>query len=190
MKLMRVIGIVGMPGSGKSEAADIARSLGIPIVVMGDIIRKAVVDSDLQNNPGALRSMMIELRKKHGKDVVAERCLPLIKSYRSHDVVVVDGLRSLDEVEVFRREFPDFIIVAVHSSPRTRYCRIQERQRKDDPDSWEEFCKRDKLELRVGIGNVISLADVIISNENTRSEFRENMKRIIAKGATSHQNSN
>ncbi len=190
MRLMKVIGIVGMPGSGKSEAADIARSLGIPTVLMGDVIRKAVADSGLQINPRTLRSMMIELRKKHGKGVVAERCLPLIRSRRSHGLVVVDGLRSLDEVEVFRREFPDFSIVAVHSSPKTRYKRLQERRRKDDPDSWGEFCKRDRLELRVGIGNVISLADVVISNEDTHSEFRENMKRIIAKGTTNDQSSN
>lgn len=190
MKLMKVIGIVGMPGSGKSDAADVARSLRIPVVVMGNIIRKEVLESDQEINSKSMRSMMIELRKKYGKDVVAKRCLPEIRSHKSDSVVVVDGLRSLHEIEAFRQEFPDLAVVAVHSSPKTRYKRLQERRRKDDPSSWEEFCKRDKLELRVGIGDVISLADMIVSNEGTQSEFREKIRRIIARGAANDQGSN
>ena len=39
---MKVIGIVGMPASGKGEVSRIARDLGIPVVVMGDAIREKV----------------------------------------------------------------------------------------------------------------------------------------------------
>jgi dephospho-CoA kinase len=67
---------------------------------------------------------------------------------------------------------------------------LQERRRKDDPGSSEEFCERDKLELRVGIGDVISLADIIVSNEGTQSEFREKIRRIIARGGADDQGSN
>jgi dephospho-CoA kinase len=190
MNLMKVIGIVGMPGAGKSEAADVARSMGIPVVVMGDIVRKGVVDSGRKINTDSLRSMMIELRKKYGKGVVAERCLPEIRSHESDGIVVVDGLRSLHEVEAFRLEFPDFIVIAIHSSPKIRYNRLQERRRKDDPSSWKDFCKRDKLELRVGTGDVISLADIIVTNEGAESEFRKQVKRIIAKWVTNDQSSN
>jgi len=165
MNIMKVIGIVGMPGSGKSEAADVARSMGIPVIVMGDVVRKEVADSGQKINSKTLRSMMIELRKKHGKGVVAERCLPKIRSYKSKDVVVVDGLRSLHEVEAFRLEIPDFTILVIHSSPKTRYDRLRERQRKDDPSSQEDFKTRDRLELRIGIGDVIALADIVVSNE-------------------------
>ncbi|MFA5579215.1 MAG: AAA family ATPase, partial [Methanothrix sp.] len=34
------MGFVGMPGSGKSVAADVAREMNIPVVVMGDVIRE------------------------------------------------------------------------------------------------------------------------------------------------------
>jgi dephospho-CoA kinase len=180
---MKVIGIVGMPGSGKSEAADIARSLEIPVANMGDVIRKEVSDSGLEIRPETLRSMMVRLRNKFGKGVVAERCLPLIHSLASHGIVVVDGLRSLEEVKVFRREFPNFNIIAVHSSPRTRHERLKERHRSDDPRTWEEFCERDKLELSIGIGEVIALADVVVSNEGTQVNFREEVKKSILKVA-------
>lgn len=187
---MKVIGIVGMPGSGKSEAADAARSMGIPVIVMGDIVRKGVVDSGKQINPETIRSMMIELRNKYGKGVVAERCLAKIRSHRSDGLVVVDGLRSLHETEAFRGEFPDFTVVAIHSSPKTRYNRLQYRRRKDDPSSWAEFRRRDRLELRIGIGDVIALADIVVTNEGAQSEFRENIMRILAMGAANDKSSN
>ena len=37
---MTVIGIVGLPGSGKSEAANVAAEMGVPVVTMGDVIRE------------------------------------------------------------------------------------------------------------------------------------------------------
>nr|MDO8134357.1 AAA family ATPase [Candidatus Njordarchaeum guaymaensis] len=180
---MKVIGIVGMPGSGKSEAADVARSMSIPVVNMGDVIRKEVSDSGLEIRPETLRSMMVRLRKKFGKGIVAERCLPLIRSLGSHRIVVVDGLRSMEEVEVFHREFPNFKIIAIHSSPKTRHGRLMERHRSDDPKTWQEFAERDKLELSIGIGEVIALADVVVSNEGIQVGFREEVKKSISKVA-------
>ena len=176
---MRLVGIVGMPGCGKSEAADVARSMGIPVVVMGDIIRKEVRESGARIGQESLRKTMIELRRKFGKGVVAERCLPLLRAMGRQKMVVVDGIRSPDEVEVFRREFPDFFVVAIHSSPRTRFQRLHERRRGDDPDTWEQFCERDKIELGVDIGNAIALADAIVINEGDQSEFRKNVRKIL-----------
>jgi dephospho-CoA kinase len=176
---MRLVGIVGMPGCGKSEAADVARSMGIPVVVMGDVIRRAVRESGARIGQESLRKMMIELRRKFGKGVVAERCLPSVRALSRHKIVVVDGIRSPDEVEVFRREFSDFFVVAIHSSPRTRFHRLHERRRGDDPDTWEQFCERDRIELGVDIGAAIALADAIVVNEGDQSEYRENVKRIL-----------
>ncbi len=39
---MRIIAFVGMPASGKSKAAKVARKRGIPVIVMGDSVREAV----------------------------------------------------------------------------------------------------------------------------------------------------
>ena len=44
---MNVYGFVGLPGSGKSEAAAVARDLGIPVVTMGDVIRQECRDRGL-----------------------------------------------------------------------------------------------------------------------------------------------
>jgi dephospho-CoA kinase len=184
---MKLVGIVGMPGCGKSEAADAARSMGIPVVVMGDVVRNEVRESGARIGQETLRKTMIELRRKFGKGVVAERCLPLVRAMRRHKMVVVDGIRSPDEVKVFRREFPDFFLIAVHSSPRTRFHRLHERRRGDDPDTWEQFCARDEVELGVDIGDAIALADTIIVNEGDHLEFRENVKKTLKEVANNDQ---
>ena len=40
VKTMKVIGVTGLPGSGKSVVSRIAKKLDIPIVRMGDVIRE------------------------------------------------------------------------------------------------------------------------------------------------------
>ena len=40
---MKIIGLVGLPGSGKGEASRIARQQGLTVLVMGDVIRQEVV---------------------------------------------------------------------------------------------------------------------------------------------------
>ena len=176
---MKVIGIVGMPGSGKSEAAEVARSMDIPVVNMGDVVRKEVSDSGLEIRPETLRSAMVRIRKRFGRGVIAQRCIPLIRALTSHETVIVDGLRSLAEVKVFRRQFPNFSTIAIHSSPRTRRERLEGRHRSDDPATWEEFCERDELELSIGIGEVIALADIVVSNEGDQAVFRKEVKNAI-----------
>ena len=37
---MKVIGVTGMPGSGKGVASGVARSLGFKLIRMGDVIRE------------------------------------------------------------------------------------------------------------------------------------------------------
>jgi dephospho-CoA kinase len=71
----KVLGIVGMPGSGKSEAANIGREYGFDIVVMGDMIRREVARRHLEPTPENVGRTMLELRQQHGPAIVAQLCL-------------------------------------------------------------------------------------------------------------------
>ena len=39
----RLVVVVGMPGSGKGVFSDVARGSGIPVYVMGDIVREETI---------------------------------------------------------------------------------------------------------------------------------------------------
>ena len=79
--------------------------------------------------------------------------------------IIVEGIRSHHEVEMFKESFDDFIILSIFANPAIRFERLKNRMREDDSQDYAEFQKRDFDELGFGIGNVISLSDKIIINE-------------------------
>jgi dephospho-CoA kinase len=179
-----VIGLAGMPGSGKSLVVETAREEGYAVVIMGDIVREETEKRGWELTPKNVGKVMLELRKTGGNSVVAEKCVPKIKQSKT-ERVIVDGIRSLNEVAVFERYFSRFSLVGVHSSPETRFNRLNRRHRSDDPSEWKLFQERDMRELGVGLGNAIALAEYLITNENgkdsTKSKVRGILRRIEEK---------
>ena len=59
---MKVIGVVGLPASGKGEFSKIADGMGILVIVMGDMIRKAVKERGLDPTDANLGAIANKLR--------------------------------------------------------------------------------------------------------------------------------
>ena len=173
-----VICLAGMPGSGKSIIVEVAKERGYDIVVMGDVIREEAERRRLEPNPENLGRIMLELRRSEGKAVIAKRCIPKIEK-ATKSKVVVDGVRSLSEVEEFRESFPTFSFITVHASPETRFSRVYRRRRSDDPENWEVFRERDMRELRVGLGNAMAMAEWVIVNEGELEALKEKVGEIL-----------
>ncbi|MFP4174428.1 MAG: AAA family ATPase [Halobacteriales archaeon] len=176
---MRVVGVVGMPASGKSEAARLARDEGVPVVTMGDVIRDEVERRGLEPTDENMGSVATALREEEGDDAVARRCIEEIRA-KSAPVVVVDGLRSDDEADYFRDEFGDgFVLVAVEAPFETRLERVRARDRDDDMATGNELRERDERELGYGMGDAIEDADVRIDNDGSLDEFREKFRAVL-----------
>ncbi|MGA2680995.1 MAG: AAA family ATPase [Candidatus Bathyarchaeia archaeon] len=173
-----VVGLAGMPGSGKSLVVDAAHEFGYAIVVMGDIVREETAKHGLDLTPQNVGKIMLELREEGGNTVVASKCIPKIEGQESAKVLV-DGLRSLYEVDAFKKHFAKFTVVAVHASPETRFNRLFSRRRSDDPDGWAVFRERDIRELNVGLGNVIAMAEQLIVNDNSAADAKFAAKRAL-----------
>jgi dephospho-CoA kinase len=175
-----VVGLVGMPGSGKSVVVETAQKLGYEIIVMGDVIREETRKRGLALNPKNIGAVMLDLRKKSGKGIIAEKCVPRIDRAESCKIIV-DGLRSLHEAEVFKQRFSGFTLIAVHASPETRFSRLNRRGRSDDPDGWEIFRERDMRELSVGLGNGIAMAEFMIINEDDKNATQVDVAEVLAR---------
>ena len=173
-----VICLAGMPGSGKSIIVEVAKERGYDIVVMGDAIREEAERRRLEPNPENLGKIMLELRRSEGKAVIAKRCFPKIEE-KTKSKVIVDGVRSLSEVEEFKKNFPKLSFIAVHSSPETRFSRVYRRRRSDDSENWEVFRERDMRELSVGLGDAIAMAEYIIINEGKLVAVKEKIREIL-----------
>ncbi len=174
--MLNLIVIAGMPGAGKSIISSAAKDLGLPVYNMGDVIREETVRIFGKITPETMRETSRIVREKHGKKYVAIKTIERIKE--KSGTVVIDGTRSLDEIEAFRKK-GRVVIIAIHASPKTRFKRLLKRGRPGDPSSWEEFVKRDMVELGFGLGNVIALADYMIVNESTIDYAYREAKKII-----------
>jgi cytidylate kinase len=198
---LRIIGLVGLPGSGKSEAAQVAREMGIEVVVMGDVIRQEAERQGLpptDENLGRLGSM---LRSQEGPTAIARRTLQLAGE-SGKDVATIDGLRSKEEVDYFSANAQEFHLLEIWASPEVRLKRLSSRGRSDDPcpdecsegfdvqivtscrngaKSMEEALERRECrELGWGMGQACSEAEARLENDGDLEEFRRSVRRLLS----------
>lgn len=177
--MVKVLALTGMPGSGKTIIADVASKLGVPVFSCGDAVREVALERGLKPTSEVLGRLMFKLRRIEGPAAIVKRVILKIRGSPSlKEAVLVEGIRSLAEVEELETSFK-VSVMAVHSSPTTRYKRLRSRGRSDDPRSIEEFHLRDKRELKVGIGEVIALADIMLVNEGELHAFKAEVEDIL-----------
>jgi dephospho-CoA kinase len=172
------IGVVGLPGAGKSIISEVAQQLNIPTVVMGDIIRNLCIERGLEVNAKNLGELMVFIRQEEGMNAVAIRSIPKIMELKGK-VVIIDGLRSYEELEFFRSKLVKFIVLALHAAPLTRYTRIRKRRRHDDPHDFKAFQERDHREISAGIAKILALADIMLVNEGNIDDLKYRLNKIL-----------
>lgn len=175
---MKVIGVVGLPASGKGEFSKIATGAGIPVIVMGDMIRRAVSAAGLEPSDANFGATANRLRSEGGMDAIAKLCVPEIRRLAS-PLILIDGIRGDAEVALFRKEFPGFILISIDSSFETRLARIAARARSDDFTTADALRNRDEREQRWGLLTALKSADLHISNEGTIGKFTEDVRALL-----------
>ena len=165
-----------MPGSGKSLVSNKAVERGAIMVSMGDIIREKAEERGETTGQTAEN-----LRKEYGQYIVSELTIEKIKKLQNegYEKIVVDGIRSHNEVELFKENFENFMIVSVFTNPSLRFERLKNRKREDDTEDYGQFVVRDKRELGFGLGNVIALSDKIIINESDMESYNEKIEEFL-----------
>ena len=176
----KVLGVVGFPASGKGEFSKVARAMGIPVIVMGDVIREEVKSAGLPLTDENLGRTANLLRAAGGMDAVARLCVPVIEAEHAR-IVLVDGIRGDSEVRVFRRHFPGFILVGIDSPFDLRLSRVNARGRSDDAHTRETLKARDDRESAWGLASALSEADTTISNAGTLEDFSFRVRALLSR---------
>jgi dephospho-CoA kinase len=169
-----IVCLTGMPGAGKSSVACFLKEKGFTVVTMGDVIREEAKRQGLEPTDVNLGKMMLKLRQDLGPGAVGQIVLQKLardgnNNNNSSNVVVVDGIRSVAEVEVLKK-VGHVRLLAIHASQDTRFKHLRERGRADAPSDNDEFSGRDKRELSVGVSEAIALANEMISNNDLTLE--------------------
>ena len=176
---MQVMGISGLPGSGKSLVSEIDIKRGAVIVSMGDIIRE-----EAKKRGESTKETAQKLREEFGQYIVSELTIKKVKKLQEEDPeskIIVEGIRSPHEVDMFKENFEDFIILSIFANPSLRFERLKLRMREDDSTDYAEFKNRDQMELDFGIGDVISLSDKIIINESDLESYINKINEFLDK---------
>jgi dephospho-CoA kinase len=178
---MKIMGISGLPGSGKSLISKIALNYNWIVINMGDIIREEAEKKNIGTG-----EMSVKLREEYGENVVAKLTVEKINNILrekedldSENLFLIEGIRSPVEIKLFKDNFKDFFIISVFSSPKTRFKRLKNRKRADDSDKIKQFQERDERELNFGIGSVVACSDHIILNEKDLDSYTKEIKSFL-----------
>jgi len=176
---MKVISVVGMAGSGKSEVARVFERNGFVRVRFGDITDEEIKRRGLELNEENERHVRQQLRDEHGMAAYAKLNLPRIDAALKSSNVVVDGLYSWEEYTLLKSRYGDgFHLVAVWASPRTRYGRLAKRRVR--PLTAEEAVSRDIAEIEnANKGGPIAMADFTIINESSLQDLERETSRVL-----------
>lgn len=173
---MKILVTTGMPGSGKEEFLKICEARGAKIVRMGDIVREKAKEFGLDSSDASVGNLANDERKRYGMDIWAKRTIP----YVGGELVVIDGTRGPDEIKAFKNAFgEDLKVVAIHTSPKTRFERLKARGRPDSPTSWDEFEHREQRELAWGLGQAIAQSDYMVVNESSLADLKKTVDKLL-----------
>jgi len=177
-KYPKIIGITGLPASGKTEAANFIKKRGIPSVNMGDVLRKEA--PDLKN----IGEYADYLRNKEGMDAIAKRCIPQIEKIINEECgnlkfILIEGIRNIEEVELFRSLTDDFVLINITADKIIRFERTLKRGREDASKDLENFEERDRREIGWGLEKVMKNADIVVINNSSLNELKDKIEDIL-----------
>lgn len=170
--------ITGMPGAGKSTAAEVFREMGFEVFRMGDDVRMEAEKRHVQPTDDNLGQIMLQLRQSGGPVAIASLCKKRIEKDSKLPFVVIDGIRNMNEFLEFKK-LGKSVLVSIHATPERRFRFLQERKRSDSPNSFQSFEARDRRELSVGIGESIALSDEVLVNSGSLEELKSKVSELI-----------
>lgn len=173
-----ILAIVGLPGSGKSEAAKFFAEKKLPIVSFGRIINEYIDNHGLKHTEENHKKVREEMRKKYGIEAMAKLNEEKIKKALVKDIVVIiDGMRSWEEYLYLKKKFPqiELVILGLFTEKEIRDKRLAQRKYRHTLRGRD----RDINELLgTNMGPTIAMADYLIDNNGSLEDLKDKLERV------------
>jgi dephospho-CoA kinase len=179
MSNKKIIAVVGMCGSGKSEAVKYFTDKGFRKVYFGDVVISELKYKGLEINEVNERKVREELRKQYGMGVMAIKSIERINEYFRTDNVVIESMYSWEEFKIIKEAFGDaFEVLAIYTTKKLRYERLGRREFR--PLTVKEATSRDLSEIEnLDKGGPIAYADYTIINDSSLEELNNQLEKLF-----------
>lgn len=178
-----VIGVAGPYGSGKSVVVEFLRQRSFYACSLSDVIRDELGSRGLSETRERMIEVGIELRRRGGPSVLADRVVARFLPDRNY---VVDSIRHPAEVEALRSAGRAFCLLWVDAGEPLRLDRIRERGRPGDPDSLERLRELEGREAgseEVAAQQLLAvrgLRDELVENNGSLDDLHAAVQRILS----------
>lgn len=173
-----IIAIVGLPGAGKTVAADFFREKNLPVISFGKVINEYIEKSKLQHTEEVHKKVREDIRERYGKEALAYLNESKIKEALTKNmIVVIDGMRSWEEYLYLKRKFPNvrLYIVCLYADKDIRYDRIKHRRERS-----KLFGEQRDIDELIGtnMGPTVAYADFLVKNNFSLAEFKDKLEEV------------
>lgn len=183
MKFKKIYALVGMAGSGKSEAINYLQGkFSWPKIYMGAPTFERIEKEGLELNYENEKIIRERYRQELGMGAYALLALPKLKELLSNnDIVLLESMYSWDEYKIIKNEYGDaFKVIAIYASPATRLARLAQRKNWRPIEAAEELRQRDWTEIEgTDKGGPIAIADYTVVNEGGVDELHGKIDAIF-----------
>lgn len=177
-KQKSIIAIVGLPGAGKTAAAEYYAKKNLPVVSFGKALNDYVDNNHLDHNEKTHKKIREEWRKQYGREAFAILNKKRIEeALKGNSVVIIDGLRSWEEYVYLKKELPKvrIYLLAIFADKHLRYKRVSIRRSRNELYGEE----RDMNEITgTNMGPTFAFADYLVKNNFSIDEFRDKLEEV------------
>ena len=180
---MKVIALVGMPGSGKGTCTDyLGEKYDWPVIHFGNMMYEEVQRRGLDNVKDEV-FVREDMRRLEGKAVFAKHAARKTHELEAQGtkVVVFDGLYSWSEYKFLQGEFgKNLLVIATAAPKKMRYDRVLNRKDNHRQYTLEQLIVREEAEVEnLEKGGPIASADYTIVNDSSTEAMLGKLDAIV-----------
>lgn len=173
MHFKKALIIAGLPGSGKSLAAEFLYSEGWQIVSAGDTIREMCRKEGMDQSRLTLQEYGANLLKEKGHEYFSDA---LIAKAINERPVVFEGIRPPEVIKILKEKIHGKVIY-IEASNQNRFNRLKHR----DNINTNSFQDLNSNNIETQVCQVKEMANYIINNNSTKYDFKSKLLEICKK---------
>jgi len=179
IKNKKIIAIVGLPGAGKTDAADFFREKNLPVISFGEVINEYIEKNKLPHVEETHKKVRLQLREKYGMEALAvlnEK--KIAKILKKEMVLVIDGLRSWEEYLYLKKKFPKvkIYLLAIYADKHLRWERLMKRPQRNK--LYGEERDLDEL-IGINMAPTIAYADFLVKNNFSVEDYHDKLEEVF-----------